>query len=104
MVEQARLSESSSLLIWVYLCSGMMIFCALLMNIYKIRYIHAGRYFNQNPWMGRATTLILVVFAFTDFFGYVAFIYMLGYAISPILIGKNSQEVSKQESRNTVHN
>ncbi|MGA0887300.1 MAG: CDP-alcohol phosphatidyltransferase family protein [bacterium] len=104
MLEQARLSESSSLLIWVYLCSGMMILCSLLMNFYKIRYIHAGRYFNQNPWMGRATTLILVVFAFTDFFGYVAFIYMLGYAISPLLIGKNSQEVSNQESHNPAHN
>jgi hypothetical protein len=54
--------------------------------------------------MGRATALILVVFAFTNFFGYVAFIYMLGYAISPILTKKISLETANQKSHNPAHN
>lgn len=84
---------------WGVLCFGMMIFSAVLMNIYRIRYIHLGRFMGRHPWFGRMTLLVLLS-VFTPFFGHVSFLYMFLYMLSPLITWRIDPEVAAQETKN----
>lgn len=70
---------------WGIFCFGLMIFAAVMMNFYPIRYLHLGRFMDRHSWFGRLNTLLLTVSIFTPYLGYVALIYMLLYVLSPLI-------------------
>jgi len=62
-----------------------MVAAAFLMNFFPAKYVHVGRLMDKKPWIGRVDLPLVVLFAFTPYLGYFAFIQLLLYAISPIL-------------------
>jgi CDP-diacylglycerol--serine O-phosphatidyltransferase len=70
---------------WGLLCFGLMIFSAIMMNLYPVRYLHLGRFIDRHSWFGRLNMLLLVIFIFTPYLGYAALIYMLLYVLSPLI-------------------
>jgi hypothetical protein len=61
-----------------------MVGTAALMNLYPIHYLHLGRFMDDRPWFARASLLLLLIFAFTPYFGHGAFLYLLFYVLSPL--------------------
>jgi len=47
------------------------------MNLYPVHYLHIGRFMDSNPWFGRFNMLLLLVFLFTPYFGYIALLYLM---------------------------
>jgi phosphatidylserine synthase len=83
---------------WAVFSFVTMIYAAILMNLYPIRYLHLGRFMSRNPWFTR-TTVILGGAVFTPYFGHVAFLYMFLFTLSPLLTGRIDPEVAAQETR-----
>ena len=83
---------------WGIFCCAMMIFTAILMNLYPIRYLHLGRFMSRHPWFARLT-LLLFVSVFTPYFGHVAVLYMFLYALSPFITWRIDPEVAARENR-----
>jgi len=73
---------------WGIFCFGLMIFGAVMMNFYPIRYLHLGRFMDRHSWFGRLNMLLLVVSILTPYLGYVALIYMFLYVLSPLITGR----------------
>ncbi len=84
---QAAADGSAAAVFWAYASVGTFIAAALLMNLYPVRYIHAGRFMSRHPGFGRAL-LALLVSVFTPAYGYVLFLFMLAYAASPCFTGR----------------
>jgi hypothetical protein len=76
-----------------------MIFAALLMNFYPVRYLHIGRFMDRNPWFTMTTLTLLLVFIFTPWFGYMVFSQMLLYVISPLWTWRIDPEIAALETR-----
>jgi phosphatidylserine synthase len=70
---------------WGILCFGLMIFSAIMMNLYPIRYLHIGRFIDKHSWFGRINLVLLVILIFTPYLGYAALIYMFLYVLSPLI-------------------
>ncbi|MFC1812810.1 CDP-alcohol phosphatidyltransferase family protein [Thermodesulfobacteriota bacterium] len=70
---------------WGIFCFGLMIFAAIMMNFYPLRYLHLGRYMDRHSWFGRLNMLLLLVFVFTPYLGYAALTYMILYVFSPLI-------------------
>lgn len=79
---------------WGYFCFFWVIFIAIMMNLYPVRYLHVGRFMDQHPWFTWSSIVFLFVFVFTQFFGLVAFLFMLSYLASPF-ITRNIKFTSK---------
>jgi phosphatidylserine synthase len=69
---------------WGFFCFGLMIFSAILMNFYPIRYLHLGRFMDKHFWFGRLNMILLIISIFTPYLGYVALTYMFLYVLSPL--------------------
>ncbi|MGM0451870.1 MAG: CDP-alcohol phosphatidyltransferase family protein [Thermodesulfobacteriota bacterium] len=82
-----------------YLAFGLLFFSAFLMNLYPVRYIHMGRFMDRNPWFTRTTIILTIVFVFTPFFGYFAFLLMFFYLLSPLLTRRMDPGEAARESR-----
>jgi CDP-diacylglycerol---serine O-phosphatidyltransferase len=82
-----------------YFCFGLMIFAALLMNFYPVRYLHIGRFMDRNPWFTVTTLTLLLVFIFTPWFGYMVFFQMLLYVISPLWTWRIDPKIAALETR-----
>lgn len=78
---------------------GLMVFTAVLMNFYPVKYIHMGRYMDRNPWFTWTMLALLLIFVFTPYFGYVAFGVMLLYVFSPLATRGIDPAVAAQEGR-----
>jgi CDP-diacylglycerol--serine O-phosphatidyltransferase len=61
------------------------VFCFGLMNLYRVRYLHLGRFMDKHFWFGRLNVMLLIVSIFTPYLGYVALIYMIFYVLSPLI-------------------
>ena len=84
-----HLTDGSDMAVfWGKFCFFWMIFIAIMMNFYHIRYLHIGRFMDQHPFFSVASTLTLFIFIFTPFFGHAAFIFMLTYLLSPLITRK----------------
>jgi CDP-diacylglycerol--serine O-phosphatidyltransferase len=83
---------------WGLFSCGIMIFTALLMNFYPIRYLHIGRFMSRHPWFARLT-LLLSLSVFTPYFGHVAFLYMFLYTLSPLVTGRIDPQIAAKETR-----
>jgi CDP-diacylglycerol--serine O-phosphatidyltransferase len=95
---QAVNESSPWIQFWGIFCCGAMIFTAILMNFYPIRYLHLGRFMSRHPWFTRLT-LLLFVSVFTPYFGHVAVLYMLLYTLSPFITWRIDPHIAARESR-----
>jgi len=98
ILSQALIENSTSVPFWGVVSLGMMIASAVIMNLYPIRYLHIGRFMSRHPWFGRATLLILIA-AFTPYYGYLFLFFMLLYALSPLVTWRIDPEDAARESR-----
>ncbi len=78
---------------------GLVLFTAFLMNLYPVRYLHMGRFMDRNPWFTWVNLLLMLVFVFTPFFGYLVFTQMLMYVLSPLFTWKVDPETAARETR-----
>ncbi len=83
---------------WGMFSCGLMIFTAVIMNLYPIRYLHLGRFMSRNPWFLRLT-LLLSLSIFTPYFGHTALLYMFLYTLSPLITWRIDPEIAARESR-----
>jgi hypothetical protein len=91
--------ETSQLaLFWGVFSCGLMIFTAILMNFYPIRYLHLGRFMSRHPWFARLT-LLLSISVFTPYFGHMALLYMFLYTLSPLVTWRIDPRMAARETR-----
>ena len=83
---------------WGLFNCGLMIFTAILMNLYPIRYLHLGRFMSRHPWFARLTLLLSLV-VFTPYFGHMAFVYMFLYTLSPLITWRIDPQIAAGETR-----
>jgi phosphatidylserine synthase len=83
---------------WGFFSCGVMIFTALLMNFYPVRYLHLGRFMSRHPWFARLT-LLLSLSVFTPYFGHMAFLYMFLYTLSPLVTWRIDPQIAAKETR-----
>jgi len=79
--------------------AGVMVFAAIVMNLYPIRYIHMGRAMSRHPWFGRVLVLLLIIFTFTPYLGHASMIFMIFYLLSPLVTWRINPDIAAQESR-----
>jgi len=96
--DQAVTDASQWAVFWGIFNCGLMIFTAILMNIYPIRYLHLGRFMSRKPWFARLT-LLLSLSIFTPYFGHTAFLFMIVYTLSPLVTWRIDPQVAARESR-----
>jgi phosphatidylserine synthase len=99
MVGQALESAPGSIRFWALAASALMVFAALLMNLYPIRYLHYGRFMNRHPVFVGLNALVALVFVFTPYFGHFALLNMLLYVISPLWTRRIDPEIAQRETR-----
>ena len=85
---------------WGYFTAVMMLFSAIIMNLYPIHYMHMGRAMSRQPWIGRSIVLILIICAFTPYLGQVSLLFMILYLISPLFTWRVDPQEAARESRN----
>jgi phosphatidylserine synthase len=73
---------------WGVFCFGLMVFAAIMMNLYRVRYLHLGRFMDKHFWFGRLNVMLLIISIFTPYLGYVALFYMIFYVLSPLITGR----------------
>ncbi len=92
--------ESSQLVhFWGYFSAGIMVFAAVIMNVYPIHYIHMGRSMSRHPWFGRTNILLLFFFILTPFFGHFCLGYIMLYVLSPLFTWRITPEDAAREDR-----
>ena len=69
---------------WGYYSAALMVVCAVIMNVYPIRYIHFGRAMSRHAWIGRLTVVAVIFCMFTPYLGQVSLIFMTLYLFSPL--------------------
>jgi phosphatidylserine synthase len=85
---------------WGLASFGLMIFAAIVMNTYPVRYLHIGRFMSRHPWFGRVC-LLLLCSIFTPFYGYAFLLVMLLYTLSPLVTWRiDPREAAKETRRN----
>lgn len=98
ILNRAILHQSEMQTFWGIVCFGVMIGTAVLMNLYPLRYLHIGRFMSRHPWFGRGALLMLVS-AFTPYYGYVFSFFMLLYAVSPVVTWRIDPNDAARETR-----
>ena len=78
---------------------GLMVFTAFLMNLYPVKYLHIGRFMDRNPWFTWVNLVLVLIFVFTPYFGYLAFLQMLLYALSPFITWQIDPRTAAMESK-----
>ena len=84
---------------WGIFSFGLMIFIAIMMNLYPVRYLHLGRFMSRHPWFTRSTLFLLIIAVFTPYFGHIALLYMTCYLLSPLITWRIDPEVAVKETR-----
>jgi phosphatidylserine synthase len=98
ILNQSVNEASAAVPFWGFVCFGMMIAAAVVMNLYPIRYLHAGRFMSRHPRLGRVT-LLLLISVFTPYYGYCFLFFMLLYALSPLITWRIDPQEAARESR-----
>jgi phosphatidylserine synthase len=83
---------------WGIFSFGLIIFAAVMMNLYPLRYLHLGRFMSRHPWFARGT-LVVIGSVFTPYFGQACLIYMFLYTLSPIITWRIEPEVAARETQ-----
>ena len=84
---------------WGIFSFGLMIFIAIMMNLYPVRYLHLGRFMSRHPWFTRCTLFLLIIAVFTPYFGHISLLYMIGYLLSPLITWRIDPEIAAKETR-----
>jgi hypothetical protein len=84
-------------LFWGYFCFGLIIAIPLLMNAYKIHYIHVGRFGGRHPLFTRIMFLLNGISVFTPYFGHFNLGIHIVYLFSPIFTWKINPEIAAIE-------
>lgn len=101
--DQALVLASQRAVFWGLFASGTMVFAAVIMNIYPIRYIHLGRTMSRRPWFGRSSLLVLTVSLFTPVFGQICLLCMILYLLSPLYTWRiHPDDAARECRRNSV--
>jgi phosphatidylserine synthase len=95
---QAVNDASPWIAFWVVFSGGLMIFTAIIMNLYPIRYLHLGRYMSGHPWFVRLS-LLASLSVFTPYFGHVSLLYMILYTLSPLVTWRIAPPIAAGKSR-----
>ncbi len=69
---------------WQTFSFALMFIAALVMNVYRIHYLHLGRFMEKKPWFGRVLFLLVLLFIFTHYFGYFSLGCLFVYLFSPL--------------------
>lgn len=85
MLHHAAEIGSQDVVAWACFSFGLLLFTAVLMNCYFIRYIHFGRYMDSHPWFTRINLMFILSSVLTPYFGFVVLIEMLIYVLSPLV-------------------
>ena len=97
--DQAFESFSQWIGFLAYFAMGVMIFASLIMNLYPLHYIHAGRAMSRNPWLSRLAFITLVFCVFTPYLGQVSLGFMMIYVLSPLFTWRIRPEDAAREKR-----
>ena len=97
MYAQALDGPPAAVRFWGLLCFGTMVFAALLMNVYPIRYIHYGRFMNRRPLFVGMNLTVGFILVFTPYFGHFALVCMSLYLISPLWTWRVDPNVAASE-------
>jgi phosphatidylserine synthase len=84
---------------WGIFSCGLIIFTAIVMNFYPIRYLHLGRFMSRHPWFARANLLLLIIAVFTPYLGHLSLLYMIGFLLSPLVTWRINPEIAVKETR-----
>jgi CDP-diacylglycerol---serine O-phosphatidyltransferase len=98
MFNQSLYDDPEMIYFWGVFCFVTLIVAAIMMNMYPVRYLHMGRYVGRNPWVGRLSFFVILT-AFTQYFGYVSFFYMVLYLFSPLVTWRISPEEAARETK-----
>jgi phosphatidylserine synthase len=98
MFNQSLYDDPEMIYFWGIFCSVTMVVAAIMMNIYPVKYLHMGRFVSRKPWFGRISFLVLLT-AFTTFFGYVMFLYMVLYLFSPVVTWRIPPDEAARETK-----
>jgi CDP-diacylglycerol--serine O-phosphatidyltransferase len=98
VLAQSGSTESQWAVFLGYFSIGVMIFTAFLMNLYPVRYLHIGRFMDRNPWFTWTNLVLMVVFVFTPYFGYLVFSQMVLYLLSPVVTWRVDPETAAMEA------
>jgi CDP-diacylglycerol--serine O-phosphatidyltransferase len=84
---------------WRYIATLLMLLAAILMNTYRVQYIHMGRAMSRNRWLNRTVVVVLIFCVLTPYLGIVSLIVMTLYLFSPLVTGRVAPDVAARESR-----
>ena len=79
---------------------GLIIFTSVLMNFYPVKYVHIGRFMDRNPWFTWVNLILMLIFVFTPYFGYLVFFQMMLYVLSPLATWQIDPNTAVMESKN----
>jgi phosphatidylserine synthase len=99
MFGQARDVDPERMRFWAGVCAGLMVFAAVWMNFYALRYLHFGRFMNRRPLFVSLNLVLALLLVFTPYFGYWALACMIIYLVSPLWTWRVSPEVAASEER-----
>jgi len=95
--------NSSGMIFWARFCFLLMIIASILMISFPIRYMHIGRLMSRSRKFLFFTILLIIVFAFTPFFGHVALTYLMLYVFSPIYTWRISPDIASKEGTENLY-
>ena len=82
---------------WAQFCFFLMIFAAILMVSFPIRYMHIGRLMSRSRKFLIFTISLIIGFAFTPYFGHVALTYLFLYVLSPLYTWRINPDLASRE-------
>ena len=103
ILSQAVDKASPSAEFWSIFSFYLIIFAAFLMNFYPIRYIHMGRFIDNNSWFGRINVLLFIIFIFTPYFGHFALSMMIFYLLSPLFTWRLMPKILKDSAIDDIN-
>ena len=98
MLSNSIAENSLDIVFWARFCFILMIIASILMISFPIRYMHIGRLMSRSRKFLFFTILLIIVFAFTPFFGHVALTYLMLYVFSPIYTWRISPDIASKEN------
>ena len=99
MFGQVQSVDPEQMHFWAAVSAFLMVFAAVWMNLYPVRYLHFGRLMNRRPLFASLNMIIALLLIFTPYFGYWAMGCMVIYLISPLWTWRVSPVVAASEER-----
>lgn len=83
---------------WALASAGIMVFTAVLMNFYPLRYLHYGRFMNRRPLFSSVMMAAGFALVFTPYFGHFSLLCMIAYVLSPLWTWRIDPKVAARET------